>query len=370
MGEHKGWFVRPYAGTRARAWVWQGAGYRTKTFGREAEAKAWAREEHAKVLLGLAAADAAAAGEGSPSRTAVLAKGYLQELADLGRTAAHREDVQHILASLARVVPDLGQASAHATIEGWLRSLKAPSRRPGGPPRPMSARRRNKYLYTVRGACRWAMAAPRRYLREDPTASLRFAQVSERIKPQFGVGELRDILAQQDNPAWRWALLMIYAGLRSDEAAHLRWCDVDWEGRVLSVVLASGARIKRQRERLVPLQDELAAFLLPLRGAPDRRVASIGAGNLRRSFLSLMAAAGVPVAGRSPHSWRHTWAGMMTATGVPTALVGTYLGHSNAQTTLGYTQLATRYVEPAAAWRRGELRLVTGWSVPLGDRRG
>jgi integrase len=363
MGEHKGWLIRPYDGDRWRVWVWQGKRYKTKTFARESEGKAWAREEAAKVTLGLAVAAKAEQGEGSPTRTTTLAKGYLLELQDLGRSDAHRTDVGHILSALGRSVPDLAQASAPAAIEAWLRAAKAPPRRPGGDTKPLAPARRNKYLYTVRGCCRWAIR--RRHLVHDPTASIRFAQVVERIKPQFTTAELRALLACVGNRSWRWVLLMVYGGLRTDEAVRLRWGDIDWDGRVLSVVLASGARIKRGRERLVPLQDELAELLRPLRGSPEQTVASVSPANLRRDFMAILGEAGVPVAGRSPHSFRHTWAGMLTATGVPTALVGTYLGHSNAQTTMGYTQLATRYVEPVKDWRRGELRVVTGWAVQM-----
>jgi site-specific recombinase XerC len=40
-------------------------------------------------------------------------------------------------------------------------------------------------------------------------------------------------------------------------------------------------------------------------------------------------------------------------------LLGAYLGHSNASTTMGYTKLATRYVTAVKDWPRGEFRLET-----------
>jgi hypothetical protein len=46
---------------------------------------------------------------------------------------------------------------------------------------------------------------------------------------------------------------------------------------------------------------------------------------------------------------------MLTATGVPTALVGAYLGHTAAATTMLYTKLAASYVNSVAGWERGEL---------------
>jgi hypothetical protein len=56
--------------------------------------------------------------------------------------------------------------------------------------------------------------------------------------------------------------------------------------------------------------------------------------------MKLLRAAGVPPAGRSPHSTRHTWAALSIASGIDSFLVMESAGHSNLSTTLGGMHVA------------------------------
>lgn len=113
---------------------------------------------------------------------------------------------------------------------------------------------------------------------------------------------------------------------------------------------------ERGRERIVPLQPELAEILGQPGAAGDPVAPRLEAIDSRR-FARFLARCGVPAAGRTPHSCRHTYAGLMTATGVPGALLGAYLGHSSADTTAIYTKLAGRYAQAVGDWPRGAFRL-------------
>jgi len=106
----------------------------------------------------------------------------------------------------------------------------------------------------------------------------------------------------------------------------------------------------------VPLQPELAG-VIGRAGAPGDLVAPVDARVDSRRFARFLARCGIPAAGRTPHSCRHTYAGLMTATGVPGALLGAYLGHSSADTTAIYTKLAGRYAQAVGAWQRGAFQL-------------
>ena len=123
------------------------------------------------------------------------------------------------------------------------------------------------------------------------------------------------------------------------------------------VALAAGGRVKRQRERLVPLQPELAAILEPLK-QDSGHLFTGKSWNPTRGFQAFLGRAGVTVAGRSPHSLRHTYAGIMTATGLPGPLLSAYLGHTSAATTMQYTKLAARYVAAVTGWSRGEMPIM------------
>jgi integrase len=365
-----GWYVREVrrAGRPVRweAGVRSAGKYRTRSFTSEGLARGWAREEAAREVLQPGQGQVVAV-----AWTADLAREYLAELRTLGRAAATVADVRRMLAAFAAAVPRLDGPGAAAQAGQWIGGLQGTGKGRGGRVAALAPARRNKYLVNARALCRWAVRS--RGLREDPTRHLRMASVDERLRPQCSVAELRELVtARRDSATWRWVALMVYAGLRSDEARWMRWRDLDWGAGVLTVSLESGARVKRRRERLVPIQSELAALLRPLAGAPGDRVVDLGPGNLGRAWRDLLAARGIELRGRTPHSCRHSYAGLMTATGVPTALVGAYLGHSAAQTTLRYTQLAARYAQDpeVATWSRGELRLLTGVVSRWPRRRG
>lgn len=66
---------------------------------------------------------------------------------------------------------------------------------------------------------------------------------------------------------------------------------------------------------------------------------------------------GIAIGERSPHSLRHTYAGLMTATGVPSIMLAAWMGHVSMATTAGYAQMAMRFHVVAQAWPRGQFRL-------------
>jgi integrase/recombinase XerC len=348
--------------TRKRAGSWLGLvripgenREESKSFDAQAKAREWARRRHADLLTGAGWAAKRVDGE-----TESLSEDYLADLKARGRVESHRREVKRVLGMLAKAVPNLQAAGAAVAVERWLNEATASNARAT----------RNRWLVTVRGLCRWAMR--RRRLERDPTEMLERASVPEYLRPQFTVDELQRCLAQShyrcprgDEPkADPYHLLfavLAYTGLRFQEAAHLRWEDIDWLGRVVMVRLAAGGRVKRQRERLVPLQAELAEILEPHRKDAGHLFKG-KSWNPTRGFQNFLTRARVLVEGRSPHSLRHTYAGIMTASGVPGPLLSAYLGHTSAATTMEYTKLAARFVSVTAGWRRGEMRIVTSAS--------
>lgn len=295
-----------------------------------------------------------------PTDTATLAKDYLANLRARARRESHLVSVKQVLDSLAQAVPNLAAADAPAALETWLNTRQ----RVRGE-RPLSPRTRNRWLITARALCRWGMR--RKRLQGDPTEVIELAAVPHKLKPQFSIDELRQLLACTYLPPVdgkpperdRWHVLvalMVYAGLRSSEAAHLRWQDIDWSGRAVLVRLASGARVKRDKERIVPMQPELLAILEPLRQA-EGRIWPHYARNLRRGFHAFLKRADVRLDGRTPHSCRHGYCGLMTASGTPSLLLQAYMGHDDTETTEGYAGMAVRYVHGVEGWRRGEFQL-------------
>ena len=375
MGEHKGWLVRAMSDGRFMGRYRVEGTYRSKVFDKEREAERWAMAGAGRVEARVEVVRRV-----GTAVTDDLVRDYLASLGARGRAAGTLADLGGIFRQLGQVVPDLAASTAGRRIEAWLDDLRVAKRGtlarlrvdPTAVPvdeqtQRASPARRNKYLVNVRALCQWAIR--RGLLEKDPTAVLESSSVPSWIRPQFSVEELRQMVACRQHRAWAWVVLMTFAGLRADEAAHVRWRDIDWEGNVLRVALAAGGKVKRNRERLVPIQAELRQILLPMKGPADHRIASIPATNRPRIWRAFLAKAGVAEDGRSPHSLRHSWAGLMTATGLPTALVGAYLGHTAAQTTLGYTRLATRYVAQVQGWKVGTMQLQATPAISLRGKR-
>ena len=351
MGTHKGWRVRK-VGLRFRGMVSiPGTGeYRGRTFDDARSAEAWADMEAARIKVGMVEAVGP-----QPVSTADVARDYLAELVSLNRAPSTIQDLHVMFRAMAAGLPRLDLVTV-ASFQAWLANLTSSGKGRGGKRTALSPSRRNKVLVNARAMVRWAMRY--RGLRKDPTDGVRKAYVDQKIKPQFAVAELGKLLGGKDSATRRWVALMTLAGLRSDEARRIRWQDIEEDGRVLLVLLDSGARIKRRKERIVPLQPALVA-ILGKRGQPGARVCTLGPGNLQRAFADYLTARELPANGRTPHSCRHTFAGLMAATGVPTGTIGSYLGDSE-KTTLGYLGMAARFTQDptVATWKRGELLVI------------
>lgn len=336
MGEHKGF--RTYK--RGGSWVgaaWDPATqkYKTKTFGPKEEARVWARDQAAKF--------ATRVDHLGTLKTRSLSTDFQADLLRRGKSASHRADVARVLSSYAQAVPDMLAPRARVMTETWLAGLTD-----------LAAATRNRYLATVRAMANWA--ARRDLLPRNPLTAVEREKVPSFLKEQFTYEELVHLTCADGDPYHlRWCAL-IYLGLRITEPLSMTFEKIDREGRMAAV---TG---KGNKERLVPLPDEFLA-LLPA-GRTGKVFGDVRA-NRYREFLGFLARQGIEKRGRSPHSTRHTYAGLMTASGVPSALLQAYMGHVSSATTSHYAKMATRYVSVAAKWQRGQLRLR---SSPLGVR--
>lgn len=355
LRSYRGWTVRQLPSGNWQASVREAGKYIAETLPTEALATRWAKAKAAGVLI------AKTEGKmplGAPrvAQTERIAAAYLARLATKGNSPSYLSDAKLILNACAAAVPDLACPTAAADLTAWLGNIVSSGRGRGGKQVQVSPARRNKYRVIIRGMCSWACRQRPALLGDDPSANTDATSLPRFLKPHFSLPELHTLIRNVHGKAGRWVALMAYAGLCADEARCLRYGDIDWMGRCIVMRADCGAKLKRNRERIIPLQDELAMLLSP----PDRPevpIAGMGPGNLPRAFQGFLDAAGVPIQGRSAHSCRHTYAAIMVATGVPTSMVGSYLGHRVAQTTLAYVGLAPRYQTAVQDWKRGEMRL-------------
>lgn len=147
------------------------------------------------------------------------------------------------------------------------------------------------------------------------------------------------------------------AGLRASEILALTWADVDIDRRVIIVRRAEVIGVlddtKGLEERGVPMTDELAAALTPMRRASGRVIRGRGKGGRidRKTLNELVrnaeAKAGLPITGKL-HILRHSFASHLVSVGESIYQVQAAMGHQQVSTTQGYAKLSPTALQALA----------------------
>lgn len=175
-----------------------------------------------------------------------------------------------------------------------------------------------------------------------------------------------------EHPEGLLLLVLYYTGLRRGEALGLKWSDVDFREKTISVrrdvdfATASLGELKtKNSRRKVPIPSDLEASLRSFRSLPEMFVfpASRGGEFLSQStfihrwdrLMQAMAAADPSIEtvdGKSiltPHYFRHNYASVLYNAGVDILAAQRFLGHADIKTTLSiYSHLSDGKTEENA----------------------
>ena len=147
-------------------------------------------------------------------------------------------------------------------------------------------------------------------------------------------------------PVWAMALM---TGMRSGELFALKWTDIDFDGRTISVSKSWNSKIgitptKTRRNRTVPVSDDLARFLKEIKlkdgteefVLPRLREWEHGdQARVTRDFCE-----GLGITSVKFHDLRATFITNLLARGESLARVMSIVGHSELKTTNGYLRKA------------------------------
>jgi len=343
------------------------ARYRTKAFATAQDAWLWAEDTVAKYRLGL--------DNGKRCSISGVLDDYIEHLRGKGASPNHVVQVKWVLTRLIDAgINDLRDERLPAKAEAYFRNLKTVMTNQDGTVRrqtltDVSPRTKNCYLAGLIALCAWATRM--RMLPYDPLKGVitRFKE-PKKTKPVFSLDELKAILSDEHRAQRFWLpfAISIYTGTRLSEALNLEWQDIKWKERKIHVRLKTQYRLKGQKERYSPLQDELVEILRPLakpHGWIVDEQTRTHPKTWRWFFSKLLKAAGVAVDDRSPHSTRHTWAALSIASGVDAFHVMEMAGHSNLNTTLRYAKCASLFREAVKVWDRNGFLLRA--AVPISD---
>src|SRR6266511_3484043 len=135
--------------------------------------------------------------------------------------------------------------------------------------------------------------------------------------------------------------------MRRGEIFGLKWSDVDFEERVLTI---RAFNTKTRKERQVSLTTRLAIELEKLWDESPKNKEQLVFGftnNVKKSFTSVRVKSGLPDI--RFHDLRHTAATRLVAAHLPLPEVGRVLGHTQANTTYRYVNANIETTRRAAA---------------------
>jgi len=188
------------------------------------------------------------------------------------------------------------------------------------------------------------------YMKRNPTDSKRLFISSEKEAKREALEdfELRGIIKGISCLKREDAMLLellIFTGMRRGEVIGLRWEDIDWKKRLIAVKRAVTYRNNRPvvgktkseaGNRLIPLDEQLAAFLQPCRQLNGYIIGSgeepITETTFKRMWERIKKK--INLYGATPHVFRHTYITLAASSGMDVKTLQSIAGHSDIKMTL------------------------------------
>lgn len=282
---------------------------------------------------------------------------YLEKHSDIHKAPRTRIRDRLTVAHLKRYFRNAPiQSTTPEQINGWIQCRmisgkmdeNAPRRRKGRPPgfRPIAPSTINRELGTLKNIFR--IAEEWGYCQSNPTRfvrKLREREMEDRyLTPEEAQALLRACEQSLTAELPAFVTLGIHTGMRRGELLNLRWDQIDFTNRTISVV-----QEKTGYKKAVPLDnaalDCLRSFKGRLREAGQesspflfKNRSGVPYSDLKKGFKAALRRAGI-TRPFSVKDLRHTCATWLRMKGVDISHIKDILGHRNIQTTMRYAHI-------------------------------
>ncbi|TVR12909.1 MAG: hypothetical protein EA401_08060 [Planctomycetota bacterium] len=325
--------------------------YLSKSFTNQREGEAWAKSQRAKYLTG---ADMV-----SDITLEQAAEQYARRCEQLGKSSAYVRHIRMVARKAAEFgIRKLSDPLIPGRAQAWLAELTA-QRYGQRQAKPASARTKNYYLKALRSIGHYAVRQG--HLLRNPFVACDTVHEEQRNELVFSFAELCQIVDPQHrhNPWWLFAVLVLYTGMRSNEALQAQWRWLRWEE---DLVIIPAKVTKTKDGRMVPLQPELRDLLKPLAkpAGPilEGPLAKATVDDASKGFKTYLTTIGVQAQGRIVHRLRHCCSALLTVSGMSHFEVMEYLGHKDIRVAQKYSRGAKLYRKQVKEWKDGHFRFM------------
>ncbi len=193
-----------------------------------------------------------------------------------------------------------------------------------------------------------------------PTENLRPLKWTPQKRSLFSADQIEKICAagvkesKNGSEFANYIRLMAYCGARMSETLRLKWSDVNWEQRQLTV--GSDGLAKNRKSRVVEFNAKLEALMKDMAGrkapdsewlfpSPQRGDVDRAARTFRESLLIARKEAGLPKFGF--HDCRHFFISMCVMSGIDFMTIARWVGHQDGGVLIGkvYGHLSNEHAQ-------------------------
>ncbi|MEN6508630.1 MAG: tyrosine-type recombinase/integrase, partial [Smithella sp.] len=188
----------------------------------------------------------------------------------------------------------------------------------------------NGYLRHIKAAFRWAL--DEEYISKVPVIKMFPKDNDEKLRI-LSPEEIKKVLRfafKLNRDLGRRFFVHLYTGARRRELAGLRWQDIDFQKKEVTL---TG---KGNKTRIVPLLVQVEKILLPFKKDVGLVFDYCHPDTVSHWFKSVVKTAGIDA---RLHDLRHTFATYLLKSGVPLHVVQAILGHANISTTQIYAKV-------------------------------